>query len=136
MKSEYFNKLALSALNRLGNILIPQSKDFPSFSSVQGLEHIDDMVAMAPREDIKLLNLLLTLLGLMPSFVLKWLMKKCQNSYGENQNGALSVTFRELNLGLRGLLFACYYSGKVGKNYQGPNPIDIVGFDAQRVRNY
>ena len=133
MKSAYFNKIALSALNRLGNILIPKSEDFPKFSETGCLEHIDDLVSYAPVADIKLLNVVLTLLGLTPGFVLRWVMNKCQNSYAESKDGAMAITFRELNLGLRGLLFSCYYSGKVGQNYTGKNPIDIVGFDVNRV---
>lgn len=131
MKSAYLSSPALKTLNRLGDIMIPRNGDFPSFSEYGGLEHIDKMVAYAPKDDIKSLNLLLTILAFMPTFVLKWIVNKTTSSI--NSNGLLDPIFRQLYYAFRGLIYGCYYSERPGKNYKGKHPTDVIEFKLNRV---
>lgn len=133
MTSKYLSNSALKAINRIGDLMIPRDREFPAFSEVGGLEYIDELVSYAPAGDIKDLNLLLTILAFMPTFVLRWLIGKMETSM-EN-TGPLGSLFRMLDVGLRGLIFSCYYTEKIPASYKGKKPLDIIGFDLTRVED-
>ncbi len=115
----------------MGNILLPKTQDFPSFSETGCIEHIDDILAFAPKDDISGLNSLLVIFSFLPGGTLKWIIKKMGKSHSES--GSLSVIFRQLDFGLKGIIYTCYYSGKTGKNFTGRNPHKIIGFEFKRV---
>lgn len=130
--SQYFSNRALKGLNRIGDILVPRNGEFPSFSEFCGANHIDDIVAYAPASDIKDLGLLLAILSFMPTFVLRWIAGKMETS--QQNDGPLGFIFRQLDFGLRGLVFSCYYSTKP-TTYQGKAPLDLIGFEVTRVED-
>ena len=129
--STILSNKAIKAIERIGDIMIPKNGDFPSFSETGSIEHIDDLVAYAPEDDIKDLGTVLTILSFMPTFVLKWFVKMMNTSY--ESTGNVSVLLRQLDFGLRGLIFSCYYSGKMGEDFKGNNPIEIIGFSVNRI---
>lgn len=133
MTSKYLSNSALKAINRIGDLMIPRNGEFPSFSEVGGLQYIDDLVSYAPPADIKDLNLLLTILSFMPTFVLKWVLGKMETAM-EN-TGPLGSIFRLLDIGLRGLIFSCYYTEKIPDSYKGKKPLEIIGFELTRVED-
>jgi hypothetical protein len=133
MESVYFSKSALKTFNRFGDILLPKQGEFPSFSEYGGIEHIDEIVSYAPSEDIGDLNTVLTLLNLMPTFVLRIIIVLCTGA--SKRNGPLSPLFRQLNFAIRGIVFACYYAERPGNNFKGKDPCDTVGYDMKRVLN-
>ena len=133
MKSEYFNHAALKGLNRIGDILVPGNDDFPSFSEYNCIEHIDDLLAYAPREDVKDLEMVLMLLSYMPKFLLLILVKSLAKA--PDKKGGMGVLFRQLNLGIRGIVFSLYYSEKPGREYKGTDPEKLIGFSLNRVRD-
>ena len=111
--------------------MIPKNGEFPAFSEVGGLEYIDDLVGYAPADDIKDLGLLLGILSFMPNFILNWLINRMEGA--QYSNGPLSPIFRQLDFGLRGLIFSCYYTEKVGSGYKGAKPLDIINWEIKRV---
>ena len=129
--SKYLSRPALRALNRIGDIMIPAYESYPSFSQGGGLDYVDDFIAYAPADDLKDLNMALTVFGFFPGFALRWLVHKFETS--AHNNGPLGSIFRMLDTGLRGIIFACYYSGRMGHNYQGPNPLDLMEYELVRV---
>lgn len=131
MKSNYLNGSAVKAVNRIGNILCPGDDVFPSYSELGCIEHIDIMLENAPAADIGDLNMLLTVLSVAPTDMLKWLVRKMAESHGKE--GSANVLFRQLDFGLRGIIFGTYYSGKTGSNYTGKNPHEIIGFSVNRL---
>ncbi len=133
MTSKYLSNSALKTINRIGDMMIPKNGEFPAFSEVGGLEYIDEIVSYAPPADIKDLNLVLTILAFMPNFVLRWLLSKMENSM--ESTGPLAPIFRMLDVGLRGLVFSCYYTEKIPASYKGKKPLDIIGFDLTRVED-
>lgn len=133
MKSKYFSNGALKALNRIGDLLIPKNGEFPAFSEAGGLEHVDELAASAPTDDIKDLNLVLGILAIMPGFILKWVVNKMENA--QYSNGPLSSIWRQLDFGLRGLIFSCYYTEDLGSTYTGPKPLDIIGYSITRIED-
>lgn len=129
--SNYFSANAVKCLIRFGDLIIPSNEPFPSFSEYGGVEYLDDMLEYAGDDDVTTLNILLGILSFMPDSVLRWVIRKTEESpSNESMMGGL---FRELHVGLRGILFSCYYAGKPGKNYTGTDPLDLVGYDVKRV---
>ena len=124
---------AKQALSRIGDILLPKNGEFPSFSETGSIEYIDDLTAYAPESDIGDLSMVLSILSFMPGFILKWLVNQMENS--QNSSGMLSSVFRQLDFGLRGLIFSCYFSGKMGTGFKGKNPLDVIGFEIKRVED-
>lgn len=131
MNSKYLSKSALKSLSRIGDLLIPGDDTFPSFTAYQCLDHIDDLVAFVPDEDRQSLNMVLGILAPMPDSILKWLIKKMATSH--LNNGPLGDVFRQLNMGIRGIVFSLYYSEKPGLNYKGENPTEMIGFKLNKV---
>lgn len=133
MNSRYFNQTALKGLNRIGNILITGTGDFPSFSEYNCIEHVDDLLAYAPADDVKDLGMVLTLLNFLPEFLLVKLIKVLAAS--PQNHGPLGTVLRQLNMGIRGIVFSLYYSEKAGTGYSGTDPEKMIGFTLNRVRD-
>lgn len=133
MTSAYFSKRALKALNRFGDIIIPRNGDFPSFSEYGGLEHIDEFVSYAPSDDISDLNTVLGILQFFPTFILRFIVKLLAGS--QDRGGPMASLLRQLNLAIRGLVFACYYAERPGSDFKGKDPVDLIGYSINRVRD-
>jgi hypothetical protein len=131
MNSKYLSKSALKSLGRIGDLLIPGDDVFPSFTTYGCLDHIDDLVAYVPEDDRKSLNMVLGILATIPDGMLKWLIKKMATS--QQNNGPLGDVFRQLNMGIRGIVFSLYYSEKPGEAYVGENPSEMIGFKLNKV---
>ena len=131
MESKYLSNSAIKGLTRIGDILIPGDDEFPSFSAYMCMDHIDDLVSYAPADDIKDLGMVLGILSHMPTSILMWLVNTMANAH--RNNGPLGSLFRQLNMGIRGIVFSLYYSEKPGKHYQGKNPTEMIGFTLNKV---
>jgi hypothetical protein len=131
MQSNYFKPAALKGLNRIGDIFIPGEGDLPSFSEFGGIEHVDDIVAYTPAEDVASLNMVFSIFSILPEDMLRWAAD--QMVAASYRDGLLDGLLRQLNIGLKGILFSCYYSGKSGSNYAGKNPQDTIGYAVNRV---
>ena len=129
--SKILSQPAIRTIKRMGDLMLPNTSEFPSFSETGCIEHIDEILVFAPKDDISGLNLLLTVLSFFPGFILKIIIKKMEESH--TKEGAVSYIFRQLDFGLKGIIFTCYYSGKTGKSFSGKNPLDIIGFEFKRV---
>lgn len=130
MISKNLNSIQLRALTKIGDIICPENNEFPSFSKLGALEHIDILLDEIPPADLKDLKLLLTLLGLMPSFILRLILNLIESN--QNHNGELGTILRTVRFGLRGLIFSIYYSGFKGKDSPvEKTPTDIIGYHVQ-----
>lgn len=133
MRSQYFWNSTLKGLNRIGDVFIPQDGDMPSFSQFGGIEAIDTVIAYLPKEDVGLLNIVLTIFAVMPTGVLRWLVQQMEDAL--DKTGEIPSVLRQLNLGLRGIIFSCYYSGVGGEKSTGNNPLDVIGYHLNRVED-
>ncbi|MCA9875730.1 MAG: hypothetical protein H6659_19535 [Ardenticatenaceae bacterium] len=132
MTSEYFSPRALRGLNRIGDMLIPGDAGLPSFSEYGCSEKVDDLVAYAPAEDIATLNTVLAVMAVAPTAVLRWLIER-MTAVTPDQSGTIASLMRQLNFGLRGILFSLYYGEKAGSQYTGPDPLEVIGYQVRRV---
>lgn len=131
MQSNYFNAAALKGLNRIGDVFIPGDGELPSFSAFGGIEHVDAVIAYTPEEDIASLKLVLSVFSFLPESMLRWAVD--QMVAASYRDGLINSLLRQLNIGLKGILFACYYSGKAGAAYTGTNPLEVIDYQPHRV---
>lgn len=131
--SKILSKSAIKALTRIGDILCPKNGEFPSYSETGCVEHVDDVIAFAPASDIGDLNMVLSILSYMPTGMLNWLVKTMNDSQGKD--GGIAVVMRQLDFGLKGIIYSTYYSGKVGANYTGKTPQEVIDFSIVRMEN-
>jgi hypothetical protein len=129
--SKILNDWELKAIERLGDLMIPQSEDFPSFTQLGCIEHIDDVLGYAPPEETGDLKMLLKVLAGTPESVLKGIIKLMMENKALPES--IAATFRLMDTGLRGIILTLYFSGKTGKNYQGRNPLEIIGYEINRI---
>ena len=131
MSSKYLNQNALKGLTRIGDLLIPGDEEFPSFSAYMCMDHIDDLIAYAPQHDVKDLNMILAIFSFLPTGILRWLVKLMAK--GHKLHGATGTLLRQLNIGIRGIVFSLYYSEKPGISYKAKNPTDMIGFTLNKI---
>lgn len=123
--------IAKKGLCRLGDIICPKNDEFPSYTELGVIDYVDGMLETAPEPDIKDLGLVLSILAYMPDFALKWLVKSMNESH--HKNGFISTLFRQLDFGIKGIIFSTYYSGEKGHNYSGKTPTDVIDFSINRM---
>ena len=133
MASKYLNNRALIGLARIGDILIPGNSQYPSFSQYHCLDHIDDVLTYAPSDDVSDLKMVLSIFSYLPGRTLQWIVKKM--SAAHQKTGSMSLLFRQLNMGIRGIVFSLYYSEKPGKEYQSKNPTEMIGFTLNKIQD-
>ena len=133
MPSKYFNPSAVQGLNRIGDQLIPNNGEFPAFSESGAAQHVDDLLSYAPQEDVSLLNMVLGVVRLLPTSTLSWLMRRMESS--QQDESSLGGLFRQLNMGLRGIIFSLYYGGKAEAGESGKTPLEVIGYDLKRVED-
>ena len=130
--STIFGPRELHVLCRLGDIMAPKSEDYPSFTEFGCIEHVDGIAAYAPPDDIALLRTVLKALSFMPDWALRWILRLTRNPKWWPE--FLATNLRLLDLALRSLLLSLYFSGKVGKDYQGKGLHEIIDFSLNRVQ--
>ena len=133
MSSNYFWNSTLKGLSRVGDVLIPGDGELPSFSQFGGIEAVDTVIAYLPKEDVELLNYVLTVFSVMPKSFLRWIVGVMEDAL--EKTGTIPSLLRQLNLGLRGIVFSCYYSGIGAAGFKGNNPLDVIGYHLNRVQD-
>ena len=132
--SKILSKAAVRGIVRLGNILIPGDGDqMPSYEEYGGYEHVDELLEHAPPSDIGDLGLLLSILSVMPKFVLVWLVKKMSVSHAKG-NGPW-ILLRQLDMGIRGIVLSTYYTEKSGASFTGTPPLDGIDYSITRMED-
>lgn len=130
----HLSNRAVKGLVKVGNVLCPENGEFPKYETVAATNQLDNLVQYAPESDINDLGMVLAIFSFMPMFIIKWIVNLCTNSMTNPSDGVIMATLRQLNMGLRGLVFSTYYS-ELAKPTQGntKNPLDIIDFKLNRV---
>jgi hypothetical protein len=126
MSEIIISRRQIRALNRIGNVILPENDPFPSFEQTGCARFLSRALANAYPQDRNDMLFLLNVLSFMPGFVLRFLVKKMENP----ESGTL---FRKLNFGLKGVIYTLYYSEWVEEHFQGIAPVRIVGYRLHRV---
>lgn len=128
--SEYFNRFAIKGLDKVGDVIIPGTtgeNGFPSFSQTGCIENVDEILQVTHPEDVAALNILMTVLGLLPALVTLTLFKLSMQD--EKVPDILGNPLRMLNLALRGLPMSLYYSSFSKLEYDGKKVYEIIDYD-------
>lgn len=123
--SQFLRPRELSALERIGDLMLPGDSEFPSFSQTGCIAFIDDLLRFMDPKDRDDLKTLLKVLSFLPSPLLRVFLKICQTRW--------TPTLRMVELGLRGLVLSLYYSNKTAPRYTGRTPFDVIGFALRRL---
>lgn len=124
--SELFTVRQLNGLKRVGDLLVPANGKFPAFSSTGCIERIDDLMGAAHPDDVRDLGYLLLVLNYLPQFAIRLLLDLTDRS--EQMPAFIAPLFRQLNIGLKGVVFSLYYSGHQRVTYSGTNTLDVIDY--------
>lgn len=125
--SKLYNAGQIRVIERIGDIMIPKADDFPSFSELGAVHAIDRVMEPAHPDDIKDLGMLLTLLRFMPDALIKLIITLAVNAH--KSNSFISPLLRQLDIGLRGIVFSLYYANLKSDSYTGKTPFDVMEFE-------
>ncbi len=97
------NALAIKGLKKVGDILLPGEGAFPRFSQTQLETQLPRLMDEMYEDDRSGFILLMNIFGLLPSFVVRLILWTASFGHGS--------VFRQIHIGVRGVLFTLYYSG-------------------------
>lgn len=120
MSSRILSGLQQKAIMKIGNVYCPKHPELPAFKDVKPLERIDILLEEIPPQDLKDLQLLLSVLGVLPSFVIWLVVFIIEN--GKDLPTPMGALIRMIRFGFRGIIFSLYYSEK---------PSDVIGYQIQ-----
>lgn len=131
--ANFFSTSATKGLVKVGNIYCPKNGEFPSFNEVAGTYKLNDLVRNVPADDFTSLKLVLSIFSFLPNFIVKWIVDKCQQSQANPSDGIIQSTFRQLNIGLRGLCYSIYYSEFNNPDFKGKTPLQVIDYSLNRI---
>ena len=124
--SDYLNKRELKGLTKFGDIICPKNNDFPSFSQLGCIQFVDEAVGCLDPYDRNDLKLFLKIASVLPKFMDKFIMILIIRQF--------MTLLRMGNIGIKGIIYSLYYSGKQGDNYTGKPIFDIINYHVNVVR--
>ncbi len=124
--SKHLDLRQLRALETIGDVLVPGDEDFPSFSELGCVAHVDRLLDFLPEADRRDLKRLLWVVSFLPRWLVGALL--CGLSAGARASGRWTASLRVLHLGLRGLVLGLYYSGQAGPGFARRSPLDVLSY--------
>jgi len=119
-------------LERVGDIMIPGGEGFPCFSETGVIIHVDPLLEVTPAEDVRGLRILLSVLSFLPDGLLARFLRMIRRE--DRAPGLLAGAFRNIHIGLKGLVMSLYYSNCTGLNYTGPKVHALIGYELRVVK--
>jgi hypothetical protein len=113
--------LQLRGLNRLGDVYMPGYESLPSFSRSGCARELPRVLPHMGAGDLADLKLLLTLMGLLPSPLVRLFVAFIE--WSVRWPDWVGGIFRFVRLGVRGLIFTLYYSD--------PATLQTIGYDVK-----
>lgn len=129
--SLFLTSQQLKTLERIGDLWMPAWEEYPSFSQLGCIEYIDDILRWTPLEQLKDLQLLLSILSFFPTLFLKLFLKFVEK--GNAWPVFIGTLSRLIHFAFRGIVFSLYYSGQQGSHYKGKNPLTLISYEINRV---
>lgn len=129
-QSTIFSDKQLLALNRLGDLMFPAYDEYPSFSMLGCISHVDDIAVNLHPQDVQDLGTLLNILAISPTFVLRFVVWVTQS--GKQWPGVGSLV-RMLDMGLRSIILTLYFSGKGAASYSGKTPLELIDYSVTDI---
>lgn len=120
----------LRALLVIGDIMLPECGPLPAFSATGCIRYVDDLLRAMPEGDVADIRMVLRVLSYLPRPVAALALWKL--GLHRALPGRLGAPLRLVEIALKGMVTSLYYSGKVGPEYRGGAPTDVIGY-APRV---
>jgi hypothetical protein len=133
--ANHFSNRAIIGLKKIGDVYCPKNGEFPAYSEVAGVGYLDHLTIHVPADDFTALNLALAIFSFLPKGIIEWLVLTFQKAADNPSEGILPSTYRQLNLGLRGLVFSTYYSELINPEYKGKTPLQIIDYHINRIED-
>ncbi len=108
MKTD-FSALSIKGISKIGDIVIPGDRELPSFSETNFIHEFGRISSYMTIEDKEGLKLLTSIFAFTPKTIIKLILKIA--SYHYLLPFWPAPILRQINLGLRGIIFTMYYSG-------------------------
>ena len=124
--SSLFSARQLQGLQKLGDVMLPANGEFPLFSSTGCIERIDDLMGTAHPDDIRDFGLLLLVINYLPNLAIEWIVRLADSA--ERMPALIAPLCRQLNIGIKGVVFSLYYSGYHRSTYQGKTGLDVIDY--------
>lgn len=128
-----FSNRAIAGILKMGNIYCPKTSEFPGYDEVADRQVYNRLVENVPPDDFSALNLVLAIFSFLPGFILKWLVGVMEGAMDKPGDGPILSALRQLNLGLRGLIYSTYYTELTSPDYKGKTPLHILEYEINRV---
>lgn len=122
----------ITAVQRIGDIMIPGGEGLPRYSETGCVAHIDPILEVTPAEDVAGLKILLAVLSLFPDGLLVWFLRFIGRA--RSGTGPLAGALRNIDIGLKGLVMSSYYSNRTGSDYRGPLVYEAMDFELRVVK--
>jgi hypothetical protein len=97
------------AFEKVGDVLVPGNASQPSFAQSGCSRHLETVIGPSHPDDRRDLLVLVRVLAWLPGPVLWCLF--AVNGWARRLPGLAGAPFRMLDMGLRGVVFTCYYTG-------------------------
>lgn len=128
-----FSGRAVTGIMKLGRIYCPKSSEFPGYAEVADKKQFDRLVEQVPSDDFSALNLVLAIFSFLPEFILRWLAGVMERAMDNPSDGLVASSLRQLNLGIRGLVYSTYYSELTNAEFREKTPLNILEYEINRV---
>lgn len=132
--SEYLSHRAMRGLNKVGDIVAPGFENMPQFSDTGCILYIDEIMRVTKKADVDSLNILLTIIAIMPCFFAKALL--WLGGQNEKTPDFIGSQLRLLDIGLRGVIISLYYSGLSTPEFKGTGVHQAMGYDVHCQSDY
>ena len=129
MTSRFLTPSQQAGLLRVGDVIIPGDRQFPSFSRSRCADHVDRMLAYMNDADLHPVQVLLGVFRYLPKVVLRGLMALTDRHAVFPD--AIGAVLRMINIGIKGMVVTLYYSD-VG---EGPSIYELIHWDAKIVEH-
>lgn len=123
-----FPPLSLKGLRKAGDIIIPGQGGLPCFSETNFIQHLGRMSDFMYEKDREDLKLLMALMGIMPKFMVRFILWLA--TLHDSIPRPLAPILRQINIGIRGIIFTLYYSGLENSKGHGDQILKQLKFDA------
>ncbi|HVM96388.1 MAG TPA: hypothetical protein VMT89_08355 [Candidatus Acidoferrales bacterium] len=127
MTSRILTPAQHAGLLKVGDVLIPGDRQFPSFSRSHCAEHVDRMLAYMTEADLSGVKVLLGAFRYLPKVALRGIIALTDRHHVFPN--AVGAPLRMINIGVKGLVMTLYYSD-LG---DGVSIYELIGWDAKVV---
>ena len=125
MTSRFLTPTQHAGLLRVGDIIIPGDREFPSFSRSRCADHVDRMLAYMNEADRRPVQVLLGIFRYFPKVGLRGLMALTDRH--RVFPDAIGAVLRMINIGIKGMVVTLYYSD-LG---EGTSIYELIRWDAK-----